>query len=87
MSSKHIIDNKETDEYFKKFLEKNPNGEIIVNKIDILNENIYLHYGLYNFELEINNKNELCECRFTFIWKKINDEWKISHHHSSILPK
>jgi len=87
MSSKHIIDIKETDEYFIKVLEKNPNGEIVVDKIDILNENNYLHSGLYNFKLEIDNKNELCECRFTFIWKKINDEWKISHHHSSILPK
>lgn len=56
MSSKHIIDIKETDEYFIKFLEKNSNGEIIVDIIDILNENIYLHYGLCNFKLEINNK-------------------------------
>jgi hypothetical protein len=32
------------------------------------------------------NGRKSVEARFSFMWRKIHDEWKITHHHSSAVP-
>jgi len=78
-----------TAQYFEHFLEKNPAGEIIEQAIQPLGPDIYLHSGLYNFEVDSadHTKREIVEARFTFVWQKNGQgEWKIIHHHSSLRP-
>ena len=75
-------------EYFHHFLEKDPQGEVKDEAVQVISPNAYLHSGLYNFEVGPKDKRETVEARFTFLWQK-NDkgEWKIAHHHSSVKPK
>lgn len=77
----------QAEEYFKHFLEKNPTGEIVEDEVQILSPTCYLHSGMYNFELGPDNKREIVEARFTFVWEKdAQGKWRIIHHHSSGRP-
>lgn len=76
----------EAAEYFEHFLAKNPNGEIKEEEVQTLGEGLYLHAGLYDFEIDGEGGRTVVEARFTYVWKMINDEWKITHHHSSVKP-
>jgi len=75
-------------EYFKHFLEKNPSSEVTEEKIIALDPNHYLHHGKYKFAIGPSDARETIEAEFSFVWEKDNDgEWKIIHHHSSLIPK
>ena len=77
-------------EYFKHFLKTNPTWKIVEDAVEKLSDNAYLHTWLYNFEVDWNNKWErkILEARFTYTWKNLWDNnWKITHHHSSLRPK
>ena len=76
------------EEYFEHFLIKNPRGKIIQEEVQTLGTECYLHSGMYNFEVGPVDDRKVVEARFSFIWKKNNqEEWKIVHHHSSARPK
>lgn len=78
----------EAEGYFEHFLLKNPFGKIVEDKVQTLGEDLYLHSGLYNFEIGPSEKRETAEARFTYVWQKDKDgQWKILHHHSSVRPK
>jgi uncharacterized protein (TIGR02246 family) len=74
--------------YFEHFLLQNPTGKIIEEKIQSIDAGAYAHMGLYNFEVDSKDGlRQTVPARFTYIWSKDkNGEWKILHHHSSILP-
>ncbi len=83
------------EEYFKHFLEKNPIGEIVQGTVQTIKINnvvyadYYTHSGMYNFEVDSDKREgrHTVEARFTLDWKKSDqEEWKISHHHSSLKP-
>lgn len=76
----------EAKQYFEHFVAKNPDGKIVEEKIQSLGPDIYIHSGMYNFEVGPTEKREIVEARFTFLWEK-KDAWKIIHHHSSLKPK
>ncbi|AJR06217.1 hypothetical protein H744_1c1192 [Photobacterium gaetbulicola Gung47] len=42
--------------------------------------------GLYHFEWVSKQRLVVIAARFTFVFKKVDDELKIIHHHSSKLP-
>lgn len=74
--------------YFEHFLKKNPIGYIIEEKIQPIDDNNYIHSGLYNFNITKNHKQEEVSARFTFVWQRSkNGPWKILHHHSSLRPQ
>ena len=78
---------KETEGYFVHFLEKNPEGKIVEEKVQQLGQGTYLHSGMYDFELGVNGSRSTVEARFSFIWrKKADGGWEIIHHHSSVKP-
>lgn len=86
LSSEFKTKKEQIEKYFKHFLEKEPQAQIIKEKIQIISNDHYLHSGFYNFFLL--KTKETIKARFTFIWKKNKrGEWKIIHHHSSLLPK
>ena len=81
-------------EYFKHFLEKDPNGEIVDEMIQETSVDKngevdgFLHSGFYNFTVGKPDDRQISEARFTFFWKKDeNGNWKILHHHSSAKPQ
>lgn len=73
-------------EYFVHFLEKNPFGSIIEETVQQISEEIIVHSGLYDFEIGPENERSVAHARFTFVWQRMNNEWKILHHHSSVDP-
>ncbi len=87
MLGKFLFGQEGAVEYFTHFLEKNPFGKIIEGKIQEINKESYLHSGMYNFEVGPLDKRDTVEARFTFLWNKIDGNWKIIHHHSSLKPK
>ncbi len=76
------------EEYFKKFLEKNPRGEITESVIQKIDGNHFLHSGKYDFKVGPKDQEDTLHARFTFLWKlDENGDWKIAHHHSSFIPE
>ncbi len=73
---------------FEHFLKKNPEGEITLDKLQVLGENAYLHSGMYDFQLGESGNKQSVKARFSFVWKKESGgEWKIIHYHSSVCPQ
>jgi len=76
-----------TEDYFVEFVKKNPFGTITDDSVDMYdNGDAYLHSGLYTFELGDDDARTPVQARFSYVWKKVGGEWKISHHHSSVVP-
>jgi len=87
VSPKHIKDGSNTEDYFKAFVQKNPFGTITDDSIQAFNDgNAYLHSGMYTFELGDAGARTPVQARFSYVWKKVGNDWKISHHHSSVVP-
>jgi len=75
-------------EYFVHFLEKHPVGTIVDETVQPLSEDAYLHSGLYDFEVDDGaGGRTVANARFTYLWVQKDGEWKIAHHHSSLIPK
>ena len=78
---------KEIREYFEEFLKLNPKGYITEEKVEEISKEIYLHLGLYYFKIEKDSQYQIVKARFTYIWKKRENQWLIIHHHSSQQPE
>ncbi|MCF6303425.1 MAG: SgcJ/EcaC family oxidoreductase [Devosiaceae bacterium] len=74
------------ERYFVQFLKRMPFGRIIEDTVQQVAENTIVHSGLYDFELGAENARSVAHARFTFVWEHIYGEWKILHHHSSVVP-
>ena len=68
-------------EYFENLLKSPVEVEIVSEHPNVF-ESIAVNSGLYNFVTE----GKTINARFTFVYQKDNDEWKIMSHHSSIMP-
>ena len=69
-------------EYFENLLKSPVDVEIVSEHPHVL-ESAAVNSGLYNFVTEGKSIN----ARFSFVYQKDNDEWKIVSHHSSIMPE
>ncbi len=89
LSDKFVTDKEGVKEYFKHFLEKKPVAEIVEDMaVYSKSGNELNHCGMYNFEVGSEDSRTIVEARFTYIWQKDErGDWKILHHHSSLLPK
>ena len=76
----------EIEDYFKHFLEKKPYG-IIKQRNVKKGCNKLTDAGIYDFEVESNGKKETVPARYTFVYEYRNNQWKIVHHHSSMMPE
>jgi len=76
----------DTEAYFVEFVKKNPFGTITDDVVQVYSDDAYLHSGLYTFELGQGAARAPVEARFSYVWKRVGGEWKISHHHSSVRP-
>jgi hypothetical protein len=78
-------------DYFVDFLKKNPVGTIDVSDQPFVfqlggTDDAYLHSGLYTFKLGDIGAQADVKARFSYVWKKYGSDWKITHHHSSLVP-
>lgn len=88
MSKEFKTSQEDAEEYFKHFLEKKPEGEIIEDEYQPIGDDSYIHSGLYNFSIDGENDRQTVEARFSFVWQKDETgQWRIIHHHSSLKPK
>jgi uncharacterized protein (TIGR02246 family) len=87
VSPKHVTSLTSTQDYFEAFVQKSPYGTITDDQVQVYNDgNTYLHSGMYTFELGEGHKRTSVSARFSFVWAKEGDDWKITHHHSSVCP-
>ena len=74
--------------YFDMFVGKKPCGYITEMNVQNLGTDYAIADGTYTFELT-NEKGEIdiVPARYTFVLRRINGEWKIATHHSSVNPE
>jgi len=77
----------EIRDYFETFLALSPRGRISESEARVLSEDSATHSGLYVFEVTTDGKRIEVPARFTFIYQRGPDGWKILEHHSSGMPE
>jgi len=75
--------NERIADYFVGFLKKKPQGEILEGNIKI-GPNWAQDAGIYEFTFEDGSKTK---GRYSYVYTYEKGEWKISNHHSSIMPE
>ena len=68
--------------YFENLLKSKIDVEIITQH-EHKTDSIIVSSGFYNFKVD----DETIKARFSFVFVKTNESWKILSHHSSELPK
>jgi len=86
VSPNHIKNTPGVVDYFADFLKKKPFGTITDQEVMAAGSSSYLHSGLYTFDLEDAGVKQKVAARFSYLWTKVGDAWKIAHHHSSVVP-
>eukprot|EP00573_Skeletonema_grethae_P003186 CAMPEP_0201687460 /NCGR_PEP_ID=MMETSP0578-20130828/1516_1 /ASSEMBLY_ACC=CAM_ASM_000663 /TAXON_ID=267565 /ORGANISM="Skeletonema grethea, Strain CCMP 1804" /LENGTH=591 /DNA_ID=CAMNT_0048171619 /DNA_START=13 /DNA_END=1788 /DNA_ORIENTATION=+ len=72
------------EDYFVHFLKLKPQGEILESHVTIGN-NWCQDVGIYEFTMGATGKK--VKGRYSFVYVYEDGEWKINHHHSSIMPE
>jgi len=69
-------------DYFVAFLQKKPQGVILESNV-MIGTNWCQDCGIYEFDL----LGDKVKARYSFIYKYEDGQWKIAHHHSSMMPE
>ena len=77
----------EIKDYFEHFMLLKPKGSINYRQIRVLNDNTALDSGAYTFNVVKDGKPSKVRARYTYVYAKINGDWKIINHHSSSMPE
>jgi uncharacterized protein (TIGR02246 family) len=73
-------------DYFIRFLKKKPRGRVIQQNIRLFGA-LAINSGLYTFDLTVEDTQVQLLCRYTFVYRKDAQGWKIIEHHSSVMPE
>jgi uncharacterized protein (TIGR02246 family) len=74
--------------YFQGFLADKPASEINHREVRFPSENIALDMGTYTFTLNPADGSERkVKARYTFVYQRAGEGWKILNHHSSAMPE
>jgi uncharacterized protein (TIGR02246 family) len=71
-------------DYFVDFLKKKPQGEILESNVQI-GHNWCQDAGIYEFTMGATG--DKVKGRYSFVYAWEDGQWKISHHHSSVMPE
>mmetsp|Transcript_14751 Transcript_14751/g.31341 ORF Transcript_14751/g.31341 Transcript_14751/m.31341 type:complete len:486 (-) Transcript_14751:163-1620(-) len=71
-------------DYFVGFLQKKPQGEILESNV-IIGHNWCQDAGIYEFTMGATG--DKVKGRYSFVYVYEDGEWKIAHHHSSVMPE
>ena len=74
----------EIRDYFVSFLKKKPQGVINESNVVILSDEYVTNAGIYTFTF---GDGSQVSARFNYLYKKVDDVWKIIQHHSSAMPE
>ena len=69
-------------EYFENLLKSSVEVQIVSENPHVF-ESAAVNTGHYNFV----TGGKTINARFSFVYHKSNDEWKITSHHSSVMPE
>ena len=69
--------------YFATFLTRHPSGTVTQRQIE-LGCNLAVDEGTYRFALH--DPEAQVNARYTFVYGRREGEWRILHHHSSLVP-
>lgn len=72
------------EDYFTNFLKLKPQGEILQSEVTI-GHNWCQDVGIYEFSMGATGAK--VKGRYSFVYVYEDGEWKISHHHSSVMPE
>merc|ERR1719296_500176 len=72
------------EDYFTNFLKLKPQGEILESHVTV-GKNMCEDVGVYEFTMGATGKK--VKGRYTFVYVFEDGEWKISQHHSSVMPE
>jgi len=75
----------EIRDYFLHFLEKQPVGTINQRNVKF-GCNKLTDAGTYTFRVRDGGEGKEVPARYTFVYEYRDGEWKIVHHHSSMMP-
>lgn len=84
VSDKPRTDYESIKDYFDNFLQLQPQGIILEGHITIGN-GWARDAGIYEFTMGATGSK--VKARYTFVYVYENGQWKISHHHSSVMPE
>ena len=74
--------------YFNMFVGKQPCGYITDINVQNFGSDYAVADGTYTFELtNEDGEIDIVPARYTFVLRRINGEWKIATHHSSVNPE
>ncbi|MAQ31350.1 MAG: hypothetical protein CMD26_01260 [Flavobacteriales bacterium] len=74
-------------EYFEFFLAKKPKASVSEYKIHIIDDKSFTINGFYDFEVDSQDGSRInSRARFTFVFQKQGEDFKILSHHSSVMP-
>lgn len=73
-------------DYFEEFLELKPRGTILSQKIRLFGD-VATNSGIYKFLLSDQDEDRVVVARFSFVYTRDGDGWKIIEHHSSMMPE
>jgi uncharacterized protein (TIGR02246 family) len=86
VSNKVRQNHAEIQDYFVKFLELKPVGQINDRNIRLYC-GVAIDSGTYTFTVVNNGKTEEVQARYTFVYSKVGNQWLIAEHHSSGMPE
>ena len=70
--------------YFVDFLQKKPQGVILESNV-IQGQDYVMDAGIYEFTFGATG--DKVKARYTYVYTFEDGEWKIAHHHSSVMPE
>jgi uncharacterized protein (TIGR02246 family) len=71
--------------YFVKFLERGPSARVEDGVVRVYGD-VAIHSGVYAFTFVSGPLRE-ARARFTFVYRRVGDVWRIVEHHSSAMPE
>lgn len=74
----------EIRDYFVSFLARKPQGVIDESNTRTLSDDLVSNSGVYTFSFGDGSK---VSARFSYLYRRTGDGWKIIEHHSSAMPE
>eukprot|EP00798_Chlamydomonas_sp_ICE-L_P020347 gene20348-biopygen29117 len=87
VSNKVRTTREEIEDYFSTFLTLKPRGVINQANVRLLDTETAINSGIYSFALVVEGEPTTVQARYSFTYKKIDNEWLIVDHHSSGMPE
>lgn len=83
LSNKVRHNHAEIKDYFEHFLPKGPKGTLDESNVRIFGD-VAINSGVYTFSFD---SADAVQARYTYVYRKLDGEWKIVEHHSSAMPE